>query len=230
MKEIVFIVLAVVLALLLGMMMNIWNTYIPEEEGIWKLRDALRKKENRKGYLFPILNLGIYGFLLYMKGCQLETVLMCIVTSLLLALSIIDLRCYEIPVTINYSIGICGVIMTLLDWEHYLSHIIGFIAVSGFLIFIGLFCEKVLKREAMGGGDIKLMAVAGLFLGGKLVLLAFFLGCILGSLIHGIRMAVTKEKSMLAFGPYLSLGVFISMIWGDSLIQWYLNYIMGGLS
>ena len=82
----------------------------------------------------------------------------------------------------------------------------------------------------MGGGDIKLMAVAGLFLGGKLVLLAFFLGCILGSLIHGIRMAVTKEKSMLAFGPYLSLGVFISMIWGDSLIQWYLNYIMGGLS
>ena len=64
MKEVFFIVLAVVLALLLGMMMNIWNTYIPEEEGIWKLGDALRKKENRKGYLFPILNLGIYGFLL----------------------------------------------------------------------------------------------------------------------------------------------------------------------
>lgn len=230
MKEIVFIVLAVVLALLLGMMMNIWNTYIPEEEGIWKLRDALRKKENRKGYLFPILNLGIYGFLLYMKGCQLETVLMCVMTSLLLALSIIDLRCFEIPLTINYGIGICGILMTLLDLGHIWSHIIGFVVISGFLNLIGIFYEKILKKEGMGGGDIKLMAVAGLFLGGKLVVLAFFLGCVLGSVIHMGRMVVTKEKSMLAFGPYLSLGIFISMIWGDSLIQWYLNYIMGGLS
>ena len=230
MKEVFFVVLAVVLALMLGMMMNIWNTYVPEEEGIWKLGDALRKKENRKGYLFPILNLGIYGFLLYMEGCQLETVLMCVVTSLLLALSIIDLRCFEIPLTINYAIGGCGILMTLMDIDHIWSHVIGFVIVSGFLDLVGLFSEKVLKKEGMGGGDIKLMAVAGLFLGGKLVVLAFFLGCVLGSVIHIIRMAVTKEKSMLAFGPYLSLGIFISMIWGDSLIQWYLNYIMGGLS
>lgn len=230
MKDLVIVVLTIALAGLLGMMMNIWNTYISEEEGMWKLGDALRKKENRKGYLFPILNLGIYGFLLYMEGCQLETVLMCLVTSLLLALSIIDLRCYEIPITINYGIGLCGILMTILDYRHILSHVIGFVAVSGFLILLSLFCEKVLKKEAMGGGDIKLMAAAGLFLGGKLVILAFFLGCILGSVIHMIRMLITKEKSMLAFGPYLSLGIFISMIWGDSLIQWYLNYIMGGLS
>lgn len=230
MKELVIVVLTITLAGLLGMMMNIWNTYISEEEGIWKLKDALRKKENRKGFLFPILNLGIYGFLLYIKGCQIETVLMCLVTSLLLALSIIDLRCYEIPITINYGIGLCGILMTILDYQHILSHVIGFVAVSGFLILLSLFCEKVLKKEAMGGGDIKLMAAAGLFLGGKLVLLAFFLGCILGSVIHMIRMLITKEKSMLAFGPYLSLGIFISMIWGESLIQWYLNYIMGGLS
>lgn len=230
MKELVIVVLTITLAGLLGMMTNIWNTYISEEEGIWKLKDALRKKENRKGFLFPILNLGIYGFLLYIKGCQMETVLMCLVTSLLLALSIIDLRCYEIPLTINYGIGLCGILMTILDYRHIVSHVIGFVAVSGFLILLSLFCEKVLKKEAMGGGDIKLMAAAGLFLGGKLVILAFFLGCILGSVIHMIRMLITKEKSMLAFGPYLSLGIFISMIWGESLIQWYLNYIMGGLS
>ena len=165
-----------------------------------------------------------------MEGCQLETVLMCVVTSLLLALSIIDLRCFEIPLTINYAIGGCGILMTLMDMDHIWSHVIGLVIVSGFLDLVGLFSEKVLKKEGMGGGDIKLMAVAGLFLGGKLVVLAFFLGCVLGSVIHIIRMAVTKEKSMLAFGPYLSLGIFISMIWGDSLIQWYLNYIMGGLS
>ena len=230
MKSLVFIVLAILLAWLLGMMMNIWNTYIPEEEGTWKLKDALRKRENRKGYWFPILNLGIYGFLLYIRGCQLETIFMCVVTSLLLVLSIVDLKCYEIPVTINYGIGICGILMTILDWEHWLSHVIGFFVVSGLLVLIGKVSEIILKKEGMGGGDIKLMAVAGLFLGWKLVLLAFFLGCILGSVIHCLRMAVSKEKSMLAFGPYLSLGIFISMIWGDSLIQWYLNYIMGGLS
>lgn len=230
MKETVVIIGTIVIALWFGMMMNIWNTYIPEEEGTWKLTQAFRKKENRKGFLFPILNLGIYGFLLYIKGCQMETVLMCLVTSLLLALSIIDLRCYEIPITINYGIGLCGILMTVLDVRHILSHVIGFVAVSGFLVLLSLFCEKVLKKEAMGGGDIKLMAAAGLFLGGKLVVLAFFLGCILGSVIHMIRMLITKEKSMLAFGPYLSLGIFISMIWGESLIQWYLNYIMGGIS
>ena len=226
----IFIVLAVICSVLLGMMMNIWNTYIPEEEGIWKLKDALRKKENRKGYLFPVLNLGIYGFLLYIRGCQLETIFMCVVTSLLLVLSIVDFRCYEIPATVNYGIGVCGILMTILDWEHWISHVIGFFVVSGLLVLIGKISEIILKKEGMGGGDIKLMAATGLFLGWKLVLLAFFLGCILGSVIHCLRMAVSKEKSMLAFGPYLSLGIFISMIWGDSLIQWYLNYIMGGLS
>ena len=230
MKSLVFIVLAVLLAWLLGMMMNIWNTYIPEEEGTWKLKDALKKRENRKGYWFPILNLGIYGFLLYIRGCQLETIFMCVVTSLLLVLSIVDFRCYEIPVTVNYGIGICGILVTIFDWENWLLHVIGFFVVSGLLVLIGKISEIILKKEGMGGGDIKLMAVAGLFLGWKLVLLAFFLGCILGSVIHCLRMAVSKEKSMLAFGPYLSLGIFISMIWGDSLIQWYLNYIMGGLS
>lgn len=60
--------------------------------------------------------------------------------------------------------------------------------------------------DAFGGGDIKLMAAAGLFMGYKNVILAFFLGCILGAVIHVIRMKVSGKQRVLAFGPYLCAG------------------------
>lgn len=75
----------------------------------------------------------------------------------------------------------------------------------------------------MGGGDVKLMAVAGLLLGWKLVILAFFIGCLLGSILHITRMKLVDAGHMLAFGPYLSMGIIISMLWGNDLIAWYLQ-------
>ena len=100
-----------------------------------------------------------------------------------------------------------------------MSYLIGFFLVSGVLAVL----YYASKGRAIGGGDVKLMAVCGLMLGWKLILLAFSLGCILGAVIHVIRMKVSGEKHVLALGPYLSAGVFIAMLWGDILIRWYLN-------
>ena len=77
--------------------------------------------------------------------------------------------------------------------------------------------------KAIGGGDVKLMAACGLLLGWKLIILAFLLGCVLGAVIHVIRMKVSGEGRVLAMGPYLSLGVLIAALWGERMLDWYVS-------
>jgi leader peptidase (prepilin peptidase)/N-methyltransferase len=69
------------------------------------------------------------------------------------------------------------------------------------------------------------MAATGLLLGWKRNLLGFLLGCILGSVIHLIRMKVSKADRVLAMGPYLSMGVAIAALWGSEMIDWYLGIL-----
>ena len=80
---------------------------------------------------------------------------------------------------------------------------------------------------AIGGGDVKLMAGTGLFLGLRLNLLAFFFGCMLGSVIHLSRMAFRGAGRELAMGPYLAGGVAIALLWGDGLWTWYMGLLLG---
>ena len=72
---------------------------------------------------------------------------------------------------------------------------------------------------------IKLMAACGMLLGWKLILLGFVLGCIIGSVIHILRMKISGEQRMLAMGPYLSVGVFLSALFGNAVITWYLSML-----
>ena len=94
-------------------------------------------------------------------------------------------------------------------------------SVSVFLLVIYL----ITVGRGIGGGDIKLMFGAGLLLGWKGAVLAFFLGCIIGSVIHLIRMAVSHAEHRLALGPYLSVGIWFTALWGTPLIDWYIGMI-----
>ena len=77
----------------------------------------------------------------------------------------------------------------------------------------------------MGGGDVKLMAAAGLLLGWKHIILAMMIGCVLGSIIHVIRMNADKKKEhVLAFGPYLAMGIYLTILFGNPIIQWYSGF------
>jgi leader peptidase (prepilin peptidase)/N-methyltransferase len=82
---------------------------------------------------------------------------------------------------------------------------------------------KASKGRAMGGGDVKLMAATGLLLGYKNIILALVLGCVLGSIIHVALMKIQNKERMLAMGPYLSMGIYISMVCGNELVNWYLT-------
>ena len=104
-----------------------------------------------------------------------------------------------------------AVINTIINYRNLLDYLIGFCAISGFML-IALF----------GGGDIKLMAFAGLLMGWKCIILAFIIGCILGAIIHSIRMRVSDKGNVLAFGPYLCMGIMIALLFGERIINWYL--------
>ena len=164
----------------------------------------------------------LYVVIFICNGINVDSLLYCLLTSALLVLSIIDFRTYEIPVGINIYILTLGLVRCAYDYSNFLSHVIGFFAVSVFLYLIII----VTKGRGIGGGDMKLMAACGLLLGWKLVILSFLLGCILGAVIHIIRMKVSKCDHVLAMGPYLSMGIFLSMLFGNQMINWYLSLLM----
>ena len=149
----------------------------------------------------------------------ITSILYCLCFSALLSLSVIDWRTYEIPVAFNVFIGVLGIIKLLTDLSHWYEYVIGAICVSGFLYLLYL----ITKGRGIGGGDIKLMAAAGLLIGWKLIILSLGLGCVIGSIIHIILMKVQDKDRVLAFGPYLSIGIFISMLCGNQIIDWYIN-------
>lgn len=70
------------------------------------------------------------------------------------------------------------------------------------------------------------MTTAGLVLGAKNIIFAFVLACILGSVIHTIRMKVSKKNNLLAMGPYLSVAIYIAALWGNRFWNWYMG-LMG---
>ena len=145
--------------------------------------------------------------------------LSCLVIAGLVILSFVDFETYEIPVEINYFILAIGIIVTIFDYKNFLEHIIGLVLVSGF-IYIIIYLSN---GRAMGGGDCKLMATCGLLIGWKLILVAFIIGCILGSIVHSIRIKVSNEPKVLALGPYLAIGIYIAMIFGNNLLNMYMS-------
>lgn len=184
----------------------------------------------------------------FASAYDIEFILLsCILCSVLIVISVIDWRTFEIPVSANIVILVLGII-NLISYGYQDSRyfkfycdavgknpeffellyargramelIIGFFAVSVPLAII----YYVSKGRAIGGGDVKLMAVAGLFLGWKLIIVALIAGCLYGSVIHIIRMKVSGEGKQLAMGPYLSAGIVTALWFGKDIVAWYSGF------
>ena len=167
------------------------------------------------------LNGILYVVICLVNGMNLFSLIYCLMTSALLTLSLIDWHTYEIPPGINVFLFILGVAAAVLDRGNLLSHLAGMVCVSGFLGILYLMC----RGRAIGGGDSKRMFACGLILGWKQIILAFLLGCIIGSVIHLIRIRVQGEGHVLAMGPYLSAGIFLAALWGNAWISWYISLL-----
>ena len=202
-----------------------WYDLVPLFSWLF-LRGRCRKCKEKISVQYPIieaLNGCLYLLVFHHFGLSIDSLLYCLLFSALLALSVIDFRTYEIPVGFNYFILALGLVRVVTDYQNWLQYVIGFFSVSIFLFLIVVLSGG----RAMGGGDVKLMATCGLLIGWKLIILAFLLGCILGSVIHIIRMKVSGEDHVLAMGPYLSMGVALAILFGNQWINWYLLVVLG---
>ncbi|MCR5702239.1 MAG: A24 family peptidase [Lachnospiraceae bacterium] len=186
-----------------------------------------------KYFIYLFFNAMLVGILYWSGEDNPISVVFGISTSMLLALSVVDWNTQFIPVEYTGVILICGLIRLFADVSNWWEYVIGLFAVSGFLYIVNIIGTVIMKKRygedeidgVIGDGDIKLMAATGLLLGWKLNFLALGIGCIAGSVIHVILMKVKGSEKKLALGPYLSLGVYITMICGEQLVGWYLNMV-----
>jgi len=164
-------------------------------------------------------------FLFITFGVSLSFIYYFMFVSALIVITIIDLYHQIIPDVISLPgivIGLLGslVIPQITFW----SSLVGALSGGGSLFLVATIYQWLFKREGMGGGDVKLLAMIGAFLGWKAVILTILLSSFIGSII-GITVMLIKGKDFkyaIPFGPFLSLGAVISLFWGENLISWYL--------
>jgi leader peptidase (prepilin peptidase)/N-methyltransferase len=149
----------------------------------------------------------------------------CLVTA-----SFIDLEHRIIPNSINFFIGITGIFFMLMGWTVSLTDgLLGFITGGGVLLVIGLLSLWILKKEGMGGGDIKLAAVCGLYLGLEKTIYHFFIASYLALIIILVLFAARKLKKgqYLPFGPFLSAGAIIVILFYEDMLYYYYRLVLG---
>jgi leader peptidase (prepilin peptidase) / N-methyltransferase len=147
----------------------------------------------------------------------------------LLAIAYIDLDHQIIPDVLSLPGVVVGLVAApVLHGGTWLEAIqaaaLGAVLGGGLLFAVAWGYERATGREGMGGGDVKLLAMVGAFLGWQGVLLTLLLGSLVGSAI-GVSIMVARgadSKLAIPFGPFLSIGAFVAMFWGGAIVSWYL--------
>jgi leader peptidase (prepilin peptidase)/N-methyltransferase len=155
--------------------------------------------------------------------------------SWLLSLSLIDFDTMTLPGCLTKSGLIVGLgFQSALGWqqeqaagisEQLMFGIAGMVLGIWLLETIGFVGSLILKQQAMGDADGKLMATIGAWLGWKYVLLSSFLACGIGSIfgLGAIWLGILDRKQPMPFGPFLALGGVLSLFWGEAIIKAYLQ-------
>lgn len=168
-------------------------------------------------------------------GPSLKGVLYLALSLALLVESAIDFRHEIIPDSITLPGTALGLALSAVfpalhgqtDWGHgLLQSLIGVAAGGGFLVIAAVAAEFLLKKEAMGGGDVKLMAMIGSLLGWKGALWTIFVSSVVGSVV-GIYLRLRKGQERIPYGPYLGLAAFLYIFFGPAVIGGYLRFLRG---
>ncbi|MCG3176237.1 MAG: Type 4 prepilin-like proteins leader peptide-processing enzyme [Candidatus Omnitrophica bacterium] len=151
----------------------------------------------------------------------------------LLVETVIDMRYQIIPDEITLPGMVIGLIVSTVWpslhgsevwWGGALASLAGLLAGGGFLYLAGTLAEKILKKEAMGGGDVKLLAMIGAVIGWQGVLWTVLASSFTGA-IAGLTLRWTTGEERIPFGPYLALGAVLYIFFGQSSIRWYIQMI-----
>lgn len=144
--------------------------------------------------------------------------------SALVLTTFIDLDHWIIPDVVTLpgiAIGIAG--SFLIPHQHWIEHVAGAAFGGGFLIAVSWIYRLLARREGLGGGDVKFLAMVGALLGFKGALITLVLGALGGSVIGAFLMGIKGKggKTAIPFGPFLSLGALLAFLFGEAIWQWY---------
>lgn len=188
------------------------------------LRGRCRQCKDPISIQYPmveLMNAIGYVWIFLTNGINLESVIYCLCTSVWIVIGFIDAKTLEIPIGCNYVIALLAAVHLTLNLHHWKWYVLGAICVSGCLYVLYV----VTNGRAIGGGDVKLMATCGLLLGAPRIIVAFFLGCIIASIVHIVRIVFFGAGRQLAFGPYLCIGCMIAMLYGEAMLRWYVSLL-----
>jgi leader peptidase (prepilin peptidase)/N-methyltransferase len=187
------------------------------------LRGRCRGCGNPISVQYPLVEIAaaiVWGYLGARHGPTIEALRGAVFGTILLGIAVTDLRAYIIPDEFTLGGLVLGLGFSLAGNPGLLAAAIG--AAAGFLLLwvVGAAGTWLFKQEAMGGGDIKMMAMVGAFLGWKGVLLTIFLGALLGSLIF-VPMHLAGSRRLVPFGVFLALGAAVAWLVGPAVYEWY---------
>jgi leader peptidase (prepilin peptidase) / N-methyltransferase len=148
-----------------------------------------------------------------------------IFSAALIVITFIDLKHQIIPDIISLpGIPLCLLSSFAVPWASPLQSLAGILVGGGILYAFAFGYRIIAKKDGMGGGDIKLLAMIGAFLGWKGALSTLILGALSGSII-GVVLILFKGRDLkyaVPFGPFLSAGAFCTLLFGEELIHFYL--------
>ncbi|MFH1701465.1 MAG: A24 family peptidase [Candidatus Zixiibacteriota bacterium] len=177
--------------------------------------------------LVEILNAAAYILLYYLNGWSPQLPIHCFLASSLIVIFFIDLEFQIIPDAITIPGMIIGLASAVFVSNlGILNSIIGFLVGGLSLLAIAYLGEWLFKKEAMGGGDIKMAAMLGAFVGWQKVILIFFGGAVIGMLVSIVWMLISRKirhERVIPFGPFLALAAFIIIIYGEQILEYYIK-------
>lgn len=178
--------------------------------------------------LVEALTGGLFGAAVLAFGPTLRAVGAAVLLAALVIVTFIDLDHQVIPdevTLVGLPIGLGASLLA--GTPPALEALLAALGGAGGLYLLAVYGEVAFQREALGGGDVKLAAMLGAFLGGRGLLLAFFLACLSGGLVGGMLLATGRagRGTLLPFGPFLAFGAGASLFFGDALWVWYWGWL-----
>jgi len=241
-------VAAGVLGLLLGSFLNVCTLRWPKRESVVKppshcgscnariqwydnipvlswllLRGRCRSCEASISIQYPMVELAtglIWAGMFLRHGLDPEALRGSVFLTILFGIALTDARFYIIPDEFSLGGLVLGLGLAFMEGGlDIVQSLVGAALGFGILVAVAVVGKWLFKKDAMGGGDIKMMAMVGAFLGGAGVLLTLFLGALLGAVVFGP--ISWKTGKLVPFGIFLAAGAVVTYAWGDLILDWY---------
>ncbi|MEW5796596.1 MAG: prepilin peptidase [Candidatus Zixiibacteriota bacterium] len=177
--------------------------------------------------LIELLNGLGYLYFFYNYNWSVEFAVFAFLASALIVVFFIDLEHQIIPDLVTLPGMVIGLAVSLFpDGVTIVQSLIGLVVGGGALYLIAVLGDWLFKKESMGGGDIKLAAMLGAFLGWQKVLLVFLGSAVIGLVVSLLIMAFSarlRRTRIVPFGPFIALAAVMALIWGDRIVAFYID-------